>query len=615
MVIINYNGFEEIKEYVEVEDYTFSDFIEALEKKKNPLRHEGYEKAEKHAKEMRVHILGEKPTERLERYRPNEPKEVYEYRLSIYEAYTKSDSAKALNTIGKIKNNSNYSIRHTEEPSSKIPDGESLKEYTEDNYPIGRNLINYIFGNTLKKDMYDPNGIILIAPKKPTTDTTKIYEPIGYFYRSDQNLYYTDEYFMILTDDKSKVKTGSGVTHDGNVYKFITKEGIYKISNIEIIGIDKIYSVERLYQIEFGEIPVFFLKGEDCSDDQYQIYESFMSGIIPYWNRVIDLNNDLDAQYVLHMYLERAEMEYECKADGCHHDPEKGYHGITIDGECKRCKNCGGSGYITGKSPFGVTRVREKEVGAPDATPIQFPGIEYVDKNVEIVDKVDKRVRDLTSYGFAAICMDFLASIGITESGEAKKQDRGEFRDYLIQISNNLFDNIIFNFYNYINLWRYYKLLSADELKANMPVINKPNNFDTQTIMQSREEIGTMKEAGISSTTLNYMELKFINKQFANDTEVKNILQTIEACDPLSGKPSDEKMVELNNGGISEIDYILSSNIKPFILRAWEEYEDGFFDLKVSEKIEILKKYAEEKKKEIGESEPITITDGNGEAE
>lgn len=612
MVIINYNGQENIKEYIESENYKFEDFIDALEKKKDPLRHQCYEKSVSHSKEMRVHVLGEKPHERLERYRPNEPKEVYEYRLSIYEPYTKADSKKALNTISKIRNNSNYIIKHTTEPNAKIPEGQTLKDYTEKNYLNGKNLIDYIFGNVLKKDMYDPNGIIVIMPKEPTRDSTKLYEPIGYFYRSDQVLYYTDEYFMILTDEKSEVNNGMSLSKNGNVYKFLTKEGIYKISHVETKGTDRIYDVERLYSIKFNEMPCFFLGGEDCSDNQYVIFESFMSGVLPYWNRAVDLSNDLDGQYVLHMYLERVEMEYECKAEGCHYDSEKGYHGIVIDGECRRCKSCGGSGLITGRSPFGVTKVRDKDLGEPGAD-LQFPGVEYIDKNTDIVSKVDERIESLTYQGFAAICMDFLSSIGITESGESKKQDRGEFRDFLIQISDNLFDNIIYNYYKYINLWRYGLLLSDEELNENMPVIIKPTSFDTQTIMQAKEDMGTMKESGVSNTTLSYMELRLIDKQFSNDQEARNILQAITDCDPLVGKSSEDKMLELSNGGISEIDYILSSNIKPFILRAWEEKGDEFFNLKLSEKISILNKYAEEKKKEIGESEPITLTNDNGE--
>lgn len=582
-----------------------------LEELDNGFRHSGYEKATEHAKEMRVHILGETPKEKLETYRPNEPKEVQEYRVKIYEPETKGFSKKVLNTISKVTKNSNYSIDHIQEPDSSIPEGETLQKYTEKEYPIYKNLLDYIFKKLFKNDMYDPNAIAVIEPLYQTNEPTELYKPVCKVYRSDQLYDYTyGEHYTILLDERSKYKQGSA-EKEGNIYKVITKDSIYRMIQTGEEAGKAIYTIEVDYEIPFNETPVFFLGGEDCSEYNYYLLESFMSGMLPYWNKCINISSDLDAQFVQHMYLERVELETECDQQGCTYSSEKGYYGlIKDDGSCTRCRRCDGTGWKNGRSPYGSTKIREKSTLDGNNNQI-FPGVEYINKDTSIVKTCMEYIQYKKDEGFSSLNMDFLSTVGLSQSGIAKSTDRNEFNDFLSTISDNLFDNIIYHSYYYINQWRYYILFNGDKekLNDNMPSINKPTTFDTANVMQIGQEISELTTAGVSKEIIGYMSKNLADKKFANDFEIKNIVQSVLDLDPLPNMSEDNKMVILGNRGTTEINYIISCNIKPFILRAWEEKGNDFFEMKLLDKIDLLKGYAKEMQKETSS---IEISDSNG---
>ena len=99
---------------------------------KEKIQHSNYEDNVDQAKQMGVHLKGDHPTKLLESYRPNEPSEIQQYRLSIYEPITKSQGKRICNVLAKIQQSSNYSIVFPEQ--KRVRDGEDLKSYTMDNY-------------------------------------------------------------------------------------------------------------------------------------------------------------------------------------------------------------------------------------------------------------------------------------------------------------------------------------------------------------------------------------------------------------------------------------------------------------------------------------------------
>jgi len=580
-----------------------SKYLKAVSKKTKPLRHAHYYDNASHANEMAVHLLGTTPAELLEDYRPNEPQEVYKYRLRTYQPFTKSSAQKIINTISRIQNNSNYTVNY-EEPPSKLKEGEDIKTYLEQKFPVYGSFFKWVFSIVLEADMSDPNALCCVYPIKPTKEKTEMFEPIGHIYRSDQVVdYELDQYYTILSDEQSEFGTAK---RKGKIYIVVTKSEIIEYRQTGEKSGEPLFTKEVLYTFGFDMTPAFFLGGNFLQHSFPPVFESFISGILPFWNASIRMQSDLDAQFVTSVYLERAEIEIECDAPGCQFVESEGYHGIlTTEGECQRCTRCKGEGFITGRSPYGVTRVKKEELSDK---PQIFPGVEYITKPIDVVQLLREEIKSLIDRGFSAINMDILNKVGENQSGIAKTIDRGDFNNFLLKISDNIFDNIIHNSIKYINQWRYGLFLERSELKENLPVINKPTNFDTMTISMINQEIGELKNSGVSDETLSMLEKDLVDKKFSNDTLKRSILDSIITLDPMPNKAEDDKMTILANRGVTQEDYIISSNIKPFILRALEEKGTEFFDMKLTEKMDIMKEYASEKATSLP---PIPIvTDG-----
>lgn len=579
-------------------------------KSKGPLRHENFDFTVIHTEDMSVHLIGDKPVRLLDDYRPNEPKDVYNYRLKIYEPFTLSSAQKIINTICKIRNNSNFAINFPKDVP--IPDPEdTLENYTENNYPVYGSLLKWIFNVVLECDLNDPNALVCFIPFRPTEDPTAFFEPIGKIFRSDQVIDYSlDDYYTILLDEKSRIKKNNITTDDGLIYLVFTRNEVIEFKQTAVENGVKKFDQIQLFEHNFDETPVFFLGGTYMQKTFPPVFKSFISGVLPFWNAAIRQQSDLDAQFVQHMYLERVEIEVECDAIGCQFQESEGFHGITREGECKICQRCNGSGFIQGRSPYGVTKVKKEELGE---NPQIFPGIVYPIKPIEIVQTSIDYIKSLVTRGFASVNMEFAEQIPLNQSGKAKEHDKEDGNNFILKISDNLFDNIIFNSYRLVNLWRYFQLFNEDKnkLKENMPIINKPTNVDVTTINTMNQEMASLKEAGVSDETLSLLEKDMIDKRFANDKFSRTFLQAVIELDPMPNKREDDKMVILANKGVNQIDYIISSNMKPFLLMAIEEDEE-FLSKPRKEKMEVLTKFAEEK---VKEATPIKITNQDGSTE
>jgi len=162
--------------------------------------------------------------------------------------------------------------------------------------------------------------------------------------------------------------------------------------------------------------------------------------------------------------------------------------------------------------------------------------------------------------------MDIIDKVGENQSGTAKVIDRSELNSFLNKVSDNLFDNIIFNAYKFISLWRFNVVN-----EVTFPVINKPTNFNALNEGMLIEEIKTISEAGLDTTQY---ELDLIDKKYPNDKEKQLYNKNVLTLDPLAGRTEEEKVDIRLSGGVTQEQFIISSNIRGFLLDAIEKDED-----------------------------------------
>lgn len=534
--------------------------------------HINYSENTEQAQEMGVHLKGDNPSRLLESYRPNEPAEVRNYRLEIYEPITQAEGKRIVNVLSKIQKSSNFSIKYPEQ-KNVIPE-ENMENYCSKKYPFFGDIQNWLFNVALQQNLCDANSLVVVMPLQIPEDQVSYLKPYTFIYRSDQVIDYGLNYYSILLDEKNIV---NDVPLD--IWLIVTDSQIIKVKRISEKDSSKV-SIEILYEFDFGEAPAYFMKGDYRKDSIPFAYDSFVSGIIPFWNKAIRLDSDMDAQYNQHLFLERVERETECTS-GCSKNKDKGVNTILSNGVEIVCSDCKGTGWVNGRSPYGVTTVRADAFEGDNAG--AFPGVQYIDKPIDIVELTEKKIDKLISKGFQSINMDIIDKVGENQSGVAKNFDRDELNTFISKISDNIFDNILYNAFRFISLWRYSTINEVE-----FPVINKPTTFSILNESMIVQEIETMSKAGLNTTQY---EMDLIEKRYPNDTDKKLFNQNVISLDPLAGKTEEEKTDIKLNGGVTQEQYIISSMIRSFLLTAIDENPD-FLDLSRDKKIDKLMKLA-----------------------
>ena len=338
------------------------------------ILHKYYKKTVDHAEEMGVHVEGETPEKLLNINRPNEQLEIKRYRLETYEPVTQSLSEKVINTVNKVFNPRLWSFNFPEMPG--IVGEDTLAKYLTEDYPYYRSIMNFISETFTIKDFSDPNGCIVVLPDNFEIEETELFNPVAIVYSSESlKDYVEDEYYTFVLDDIIKVFNKTEILY----FQKKSKQGKEKF--------DLIFE----YTHNFGFPPVFRLGGVIKGKQEPYYFESWIRGVLPHWNQVVQLTSDAQASYMNHLWMEKWEYATDCEADGC----DGGYvqtevkTGKTIEMVPTECGTCKGSGKVS-KSPYGIHTINRDAIN-PDA-PLPTPPAGYISKPIDIIDKVEDRI-------------------------------------------------------------------------------------------------------------------------------------------------------------------------------------------------------------------------------
>ncbi len=542
-------------------------------------RHDGYKVSVDHASDMAVHIYGAKPEKILNRVRPREGEDVKKYRLESYEPITTAKADKAITTVQKIMNPKLWSV--------KFPDlGKELEQYLFSNYPYYRNIMTYLNDVVIRAMIGDPNGVLIVIPLDMNiTDLDKT-TPIAECVKSESiHDYEFGKWFLI---HRKKVKTDKG---EVDYYHYIDGDKIIYFTLEFNKGTKQLtYSIISEYTHSIGEPPVWFLSGIITKLlNNGVLYRSYFSAAVPFWNKAISGDSDLDGAYTNHMHPIRVEVTEDC---GFVMDDLRCNGGkITKnDGKQYDCPSCFGTGRKSVKSPYGVYLVPKPGLGE-QAAPIS--PVSYVTVPTEPTAMLEERVQALLDQGLNALNMFF--EVGENQSGIAKVLDRSELYDFLLVLSTVMFDIHLKNISYYSA-----KYLYMNKVEGKLPTINKPTSFD---LLTSQEESVILKEgqqAGLDGTYIrakmkNLIEKDLYGNQLERDMAIDGLL-----LNPLSNRTVDDVTNMLNAGLISDTSAIVYSNINAIIQQLYSE-NPSFNSLEYSKKVEAVEEVAKNLIKE-----PIT---------
>lgn len=541
---------------------------------------ENHYKAQAIAKEheMRVHFDGEYPKELIDERRPNEPTIVQDYRKKIFVPKTKPATAKIESALQKIRRSSDWVVKYPDGSFDRIVDGEKMQDYADKNYPVFKSLTHWAFSVLLRNYLIDANAVALVAPIVLPEENEYLRPTVTIFNSSD--VIYLQEDYAVLRNKKGAIY---GKNQQGKSFYVVTTQHIWRYDQINNRGQ---YAVSYEYMHELGILPAFQLGGivADVYGEE-KLYESRISGILPEFNEALREYSDLQAAKVLHLYPERWEYTQNectsCKGNG------KVVQGIGESACQVTCETCNGAGYVA-SGPYHKILVKP---ATADQSQAPTPPAGFVEKDVEIIKVQEQSINDHIYAGLSAINFEFLAQTPLNQSGTAKEVDRDELNTTLHSIAEDIV-SIMDKVYYLIALYRYGVQYSPEEILRMMPAINVPERFDVLSAKYMDEQLKSAKDSKLSPAIMNALEIAYAGKMFSADPDVARQVALLLELDPLSGITEDDKMARLSNGGITKLDYIISSNIAKFVNQAIET-TTGFLNMDTVKQKDIITQMAQ----------------------
>jgi hypothetical protein len=542
-----------------------------------------YKEAVDQAVSFSYHSDGAYPKELIECRRPNEPEDVKEYRCKIWKPKTKPTFTRLLSSLGKIRRSSDWSIKFP--PASdfpKIAESETLEEYTTKNYPYFTDFTNWVFDVLLKSYLTDPNGVVMVAPINPNAGVTEYIKPYADIFKSCHVIEYIEGISAILERPEGCWYRTRNKDEKGRSFYIINDQVIEQWDQLD--GRQN-YGIVMMYPHNLGFLPCFKMGGSIMeSDNMHFLYESRISGILPDLDEALREYSDLQASKVGHIFLERWEYTQnectDCKGTG------KRLYGETHI----ECHKCHGRGYVAA-GPYAKMLIRPTNTMEGQA-PIPTPPAGYVQKDIDIVELMEKSVRQHIYDALASINFQFLEQTPLNQSGTAKEVDKEELNNTVYTIAEDLV-RIMDSCYKRFSWYRYSTLYpSPDDLDAMVPAVAVPEQYDLLSAQYMQTELADAKKSDINPVITSAMELEFAQKRFDSEPEVRDRLALVLRLDPLPNVTEDEKMSRLSNKGITQLTYIISSNIQEFVQRAIEE-DPGFPEQDLKDQKAKMMQYAQ----------------------
>jgi hypothetical protein len=560
-----------------------------VEESKLP-KHRFYDRSVEITKKLESHSKGKYPSDIIEIVRPNETFDQKQYRKNAFTPVTKTYFSKVVSTIAKISHAQDWSIRFPEDSTTK--EGESLKDYTCENYPNFDSLENWFFTLQLREMCDDPNGVIAVFPypKKDDGDDSEFLKPFTFWFESKDVIDFVEgQYAVLRSQTKSKVTVKGAPQNTGLIY-YIFDSDSYTIAT-QVGEKDKYTFSYEIKNHLVGTLPCFKIGGiiEEFEEGQI-LYDSFIGDCLPFWDEALRRYSDLQVQMVLHVHSEKWEIEdtpcKTCSGTGQIRSSYmgNGNHQVT-------CGTCNGLGNVSTRSLFGVKTVKPaSKTGVSDSMAIPTPPMGYIAKPIDETKFIHDQVQENIEAGLAAINMEFLMYEPAVNSGVAKSLDRQEMNAFFSMIARHVVNNVFHPCYYLIAKWRYAAIYSEKDIMDSLPEIKVPTDFDVLTQDIIAQRLASAKQAGLSSGLMSQLELQYAEKEFGETSDQVLMLKAISSHDPLPNLTVDEKMTILSNKGCSNEDYILSAKLPYFVNKAVNK-EKEFLQMTYDEQEGILNKY------------------------
>jgi hypothetical protein len=479
--------------------------------------------------EMAVHTRGKKPKDLLLKRRPNEPKDVFEYRECNYEPVTYGSLNKAFDNLNRILNAVNYRLYYN---------NDKMVEYL-DTKKFMRHNFNMFFSKVILKRMIeDPNGLLFWLPAGPGLKDSNIpVTPIPTLVFSFDLVDWGDEYVVFLSAEKTKLKNpdSKAITY-GKVYYIVTTDSFYKYKELTAGK----YELELVYVHNLGEIPCMQLGGDLNADG---LYESFFYPFVPFANESIRQFSDWQALSITCAHPIREEFYMQCEVQEKRTKRTK----KKADDEDNETYSRKVELKPIPRSPYAVIQREipntDQAVGDQNVLAADIPSVRFIHPDVEFVKNAWESFNNLRLLAEDALHLN-LGDIAL--SGKAKEIDLLSHEDMLAKIGCNLID-LKQTSARFIQAYMENKPYAESLIK-----VTKPASFRVKTEQELLEQLNTLRTNKAPSFLVAAVARELAALRFSGDEVNQKIFEVIVTYDPVYIYSVEEKQ-----------SMVLSNQLKP----------------------------------------------------
>lgn len=501
---------------------------------------------------------------------PNEPEYITTYKLQTFQAITKTYFNKVLTTIQRIQKSDDFIVTYQ--------DGK-VKSYC--NKPIcGYNdIISWYFGFMLKYLLQEPNGYVVVMPEYNIHDRTISLDPIPKLIPA-RNVLYESEHYIIYKDCETE-----------DVFWYITYNSIYRIVDLKDKSNKAEYEITPIIE-DHSLGNVFFKIGGIPYNETRKLYESFISGALPFWNIALLQNSEKIAGTKQHMHP----TPWRYAISKCPECSGKGSikHYDTLRNELKHydCPNCNSG---AAKGMFSEI-VYTPPKSALDGDIMKPPFAGYIEKDFSSIEFINQDIKDNLYSALAALNMEFLMESPMNQSGVAKEMDRQELNSFLYQITSHIVNNNLYPLIHIMGKWLYINdPILYQNTTDTFVSISIPVEYDVTGSTNYEAKITQAKQSGASKYVINGYEKKLIESRFQSNTDDKNVMLLINKLDPYPQFTTDEKQSMLTNKTVTKESVVLSNNIYQIVYGLyWNTKGEGFMNFTLDKQLSLC--YKEVKK-------------------
>lgn len=495
---------------------------------------------------MATHMYGSPPKTILKKRRPLESQNDYalDYRLENFQPFTKEPFNLALSEIVESADQLSYEVINIDTTTEDYVKNATIRVSCKD-----FNLKDYSVKYLGEKAEADPNGIAVTLPIHPTQKLIPDYREelpnfnlkevkaqsvileykyvpsdLIYGINEEEVLFYAGEWIYDIDKNNKELHKPYFWLIDKHLISLVTpkkvgKDIIYVV--VPYYGLSEFNESGQVTKEYFKHAPFHVLGHNLVLVDDLAYYESNFAGAVPYFNKAIGIESDLDVSTTKFTYPREFSFYDICNA-GCSYDPDFGYHGfISEDGDsCTKCAKCNGTGLMKPHtSPLGTTLLPREDAFDSNGE-FKDPYL-FRQPPIDGVKYMDEATFKWLEMGYNAL---YITRQNMTnQSGESKSYD------YRQKISNRT--------KGVKNIFRLLQCLLNDTqayLRGEQNIIIElPSDFQVKTAEDITSELVESEET--PTTYKSRITSELFLKRFGNNAVNRRIIKFLSKYDVFYG--------------------------------------------------------------------------------